>query len=46
MSKDFEKYKIYYDDGRWNEERVRNIVTVGAITEDEFELIVGKKFEE
>lgn len=46
MSKNFEKFKRHYYNGFWDEERVRNIVTVGAITEEEFELIVGKKFKE
>ena len=42
----FEKIKRYYDSGFWSEDRVKNVVIVGAITEEEFELIVGKKFEE
>lgn len=46
MSKDFEKYKRYYNKGFWNEERIKNIVNVGKITKEEFEQIVGKKFEE
>lgn len=46
MSKDFEKFKRYYDSGFWNEERVKNVAEKGAITEEEFEIIVGKKFEE
>lgn len=44
-----EKYKIIktrYDTGFWNENRVRNMVINGIITEEEFEKIVGKKFEE
>lgn len=46
MSKDFEKFKRYYDSELWNEERLKNIVNVGKITKEEFEKIVGKKFEE
>lgn len=46
MSKNFEKFKRYYDSGLWNEERVRNVMLVGAITKDEYELITGKNFEE
>ena len=46
MSKNFEKFKRYYDSGFWNEERVKNILNAGAITEEEFEKIIGKKFEE
>ena len=42
----FEKVKKYYDSGLWNEERVRNIVAKGIITFEEFEIIVGKKYEE
>lgn len=40
----FEKIKKYYDFGLWNEERLRNVVNVGAITAEEFEMITGKSF--
>lgn len=40
----FEKIKKYYDSGLWDEERVRNVVSMGAITEKEFEIITGKTF--
>ena len=44
MSKNFEKFKKYYDDGFWNEERVRNVAGKGAITQEECEEIInGKK---
>lgn len=46
MSKNFEKVKSYYDSGLWNEIRVKNMVLKGVITEEEYEMIVGKKFEE
>lgn len=42
----FDKIKRYYDSGLWNEERVRNVVNKGVITEEEFEKIVGKRYEE
>ena len=42
----FEKIKKYYDSGLWNEERVRNVVIKGVITEEEYELIVGENYEE
>lgn len=46
MSKNFNKIKNHYDSGFWNENRVKNMVIKGHITEKEFEMIVGKKFEE
>ena len=46
MSKMYEKIKEYYNTGLWNEERVRNIVVKGIITEEEYKDIVGKKYEE
>ena len=46
MSKMYEKIKAYYDTGLWSEERVRNMVIKGVITEDEYISIVGKKYEE
>lgn len=42
----FDKIKRYYDSGLWSEERVRNVVNKGVITEEEFEKIVGKRYEE
>ena len=46
MSKMYEKVKSYYDTGLWNEERVRNMVVKGVITEEEYASIVGKEYEE
>lgn len=40
----FEKVKRYYDSGLWSEERLRNVVNIGAITEEEYEEITGKSF--
>ena len=45
MSKMYEKIKEYYDTGLWSEERVRNMVIKGIITEEEFYDIVGKEYE-
>lgn len=42
----FEKIKIYYDEGFWGIERVRKMVEIGKITEEEFEEITGGKYEE
>lgn len=42
----FEKVKRYYDSGLWSEERVRNVAEKGVITAEEFEIIVGKEYEE
>ena len=46
MSKMYEKIKEYYNTGLWSEERVRNIVVKGIITEEEYASIVGKEYEE
>ena len=45
MSKMYEKVKSYYDTGLWREERVRNMVVKGVITEEEYASIVGKEYE-
>lgn len=42
----FEKIKRYYNSGLWDENRVRNMVIKEIITEEEFEKIIGTKFEE
>ena len=42
MSKNFEKIKKYYDNGLWNEVRVRNMVVKGVLTENEYFAVVGK----
>ena len=42
MSKMYEKVKSYYDTGLWSEERVRNMVIKGIITEEEFYDITGE----
>ena len=46
MSKMYEKIKKYYDTGLWSEERVRNIVIKGYITEEEYKDIIGKEYNE
>ena len=46
MSKMYKKIKKYYDTGLWSEERVRNMVVKGIITEEEYASIVGKEYEE
>lgn len=43
MSKDFEKFKRYYNEGYWNEEKLRNITVKGAITWDEYYKIIQNK---
>ena len=42
MSKMYEKIKEYYNTGLWSEERVRNMVVKGVITEEEFYDIIGE----
>ena len=44
MSKKKKKIKKYYDTGLWSEERVRNMVIKGIITEEEYKDIVGKVY--
>ena len=46
MSKMYEKIKEYYNTGLWSEERIRNMVIKGIITEEEYASIVGKEYEE
>ena len=46
MSKMYEKIKKYYNTGLWSEERVRNMVVKGVITEEEFYEITGKFYNE
>lgn len=43
-SKNFEKIKKYYDEGFWNETRVRNAVVKGWITKEEFTEITGIEY--
>lgn len=45
MSKNFEKIKLYYETELWSEVRVRNMVVKGIITKEEYEEIVGKKYQ-
>jgi len=44
MSKNFEKVKRYYDEGKWTKEQVWNAVGKW-ITEEEYYLIVGENDE-
>ena len=46
MSNMYEKIKGYYNTGLWSEERVRNMVVKGIITEDEYLSIIGEEYEE
>lgn len=43
-SKDFDKFKRYYDLGLWNETQLRNAVLKGRITNAEFKEITGKDY--
>ena len=38
----FEKIKKYYEEGLWDEARVREAVAKNAITAEEFKAITGK----
>ena len=46
MSKMYKKIKKYYDTGLWSEERVRNMVIKGIITEEEYKDITGNEYQE
>ena len=46
MSKMYKKIKEYYNTGLWSEERVRNMVIKGIITEEEFYDITGEFYNE
>ena len=43
-SKDFEKYKRYYDSGFWNKAMLRNVVRKGKLTPEEYEEITGEAY--
>ena len=45
MSK-YERIKKYYDEGLWNIDRVRDAVTKGFITEEQFEEITGQTYDQ
>ncbi len=45
-SKNFEKYKKFYDAGLWTKKMVYNVVTKGALTAEEYEEITGEAFPE
>ena len=40
----FAKLKSYYETGLWNENRLRNAVVKGWLSEAEFEEITGESF--
>ena len=46
MSNQYKKIKTYYDTGLWNETRVKNMVTKGIITIEEYEIITKEKYQE
>lgn len=46
MKTKFEKVKIYYDNGLWGIDRVRNAVVKNWITAEEFEEITGEPYAE
>lgn len=46
MSPKYNKVKNYYDSGFWNKTMVRNAVTKGWITAEEYEMITGEPYAE
>ena len=43
-SKMFEKYKARYERGGCTKEQLRKLVSLGVLTEDEYEEITGEKY--
>lgn len=44
-SKNFERYKAWYDAGMWNKGMLYNVAAKGKITAEEYEEITGEAFE-
>lgn len=44
-SKDFDKYRYYYESGFWNKTMLKNAVSKGKITAAEYEEITGEPYE-
>ncbi|MCC8049696.1 MAG: XkdX family protein [Clostridiales bacterium] len=44
MSSNYTKVRNYYRFGMWSIDRVRNAVSTGWITEEEFTLITGEDY--
>lgn len=46
-SKNFEKFKAYYDNGLWSKEKLHNVVgKKTGITAEEYEEITGEPYNE
>lgn len=45
MSEKYEIVKQHYDDGFWDEEKVKRAVVKHWITEEEYMLIIGEEYE-
>ena len=43
-SKNFEKYKGYYEAGYWNMEMLKNVVKKGKLTKAEYKEITGETY--
>lgn len=41
----FARIKRFYDNGLWTKQQVHDVVAVGAITPEEYELITGEPYE-
>ena len=44
MSKMYARIKKWYDDGIWSEQKVRDAVSGGWITSEEFQEITGEEY--
>ncbi len=44
MSKAYKMAKRYYELGLWTKDALKNLVSLGKLTEEEYEKIVGEKY--
>ncbi len=44
-SKNFDKYKRFYDSNMWTKKMVYNVVEKGALTAEEYEEITGEPYD-
>jgi hypothetical protein len=45
-SKNFEKYKAWYESGMWTKRMLRDVTAKGKITTDEYTEITGEEYSE
>ena len=45
MSKNYDKFKAYYEQGLWDKRKLHDIVSKGALTPEEYRQITGEEYE-